>query len=133
MQTVTAGMAAIRAQTRDSFQTFDARTIDSTAGAFLVGELERLDPRLNEPLASYTWSRDIDLRSIFSIADETSSFTNSTFAAAGGASPNGKSWVGKNADAIQGIALDIGKTALPLAFMGNADWLQFLNWNLRNR
>ena len=110
---VTAGMAAIRAQTRDNFQTFDARTIDSS-GAFLVGELERLDPRLNEPLASYTWSRDIDLRSDVSIADETSSFTNSTFAAAGGTSPNGKSWVGKNADAIQGIALDIGKTALPL-------------------
>lgn len=103
----------VRAQTRDSFQTFDARTIDSS-GAFLVGELERLDPRLNEPLASYTWSRDIDLRSDVSIADETSSFTNSTFAAAGGTSPNGKSWVGKNADAIQGIALDIGKTALPL-------------------
>ncbi|MFX7784810.1 major capsid family protein, partial [Acinetobacter baumannii] len=63
-------------------------------------------------------SRDIDLREDVSIADETSSFTNSTFAAAGGASPNGKSWIGKDASAIAGIALDIGKTASPLTLWG---------------
>ena len=103
----------IRARTRDQMMTFDQRTVDSS-GAFLVGELERLDQTMHEPLASVTWSRDIDLRSDVSIADETSSFTNSTFAAAGGPSGNGKSWVGKNTDAIQGIALDIGKTATPL-------------------
>jgi hypothetical protein len=114
----------IRAQTRDQMMTFDARTIDS-AGAFLVGELERLDQRMHEPLASVTWSRDIDLRSDVSIADETSSFTNSTFAAAGGASPNGKSWIGKDTDAIQGIALDIGKTANPLSL-----WGMQLGWTL---
>ncbi|RJL71647.1 DUF2184 domain-containing protein [Acinetobacter radioresistens] len=110
---VTMGMNAIRAQTRDHMMTFDQRTVDSS-GAFLVGELERLDQTMHEPLASVTWTRDIDLRSDVSIADETSSFTNSTFAAAGGAAGNGKSWVGKNTDAIQGIALDIGKTASPL-------------------
>ncbi|MDR0238131.1 DUF2184 domain-containing protein [Acinetobacter sp.] len=103
----------IHARTRDQMMTFDQRTVDSS-GAFLVGELERLDQTMHEPLASVTWTRDIDLRSDVSIADETSSFTNSTFAAAGGPSGNGKSWVGKNTDAIQGIALDIGKTASPL-------------------
>lgn len=106
-----------RSRTRDSMLTFDSRTIDST-GAFLIGELERLDQRLHMPLASVTWSRDIDLREDVSIADETSSFTNSTFAAAGGASPNGKSWIGKDANAIAGIALDIGKTANPLTLWG---------------
>ncbi|MCY1293693.1 hypothetical protein D9M70_429610 [compost metagenome] len=70
------------------------------------------------PLASVTWSRDIDLREDVSIADETSSFTNSSFAAAGGASPNGKSWIGKDASAIAGIALDIGKTPNPLTLWG---------------
>jgi hypothetical protein len=69
---------------------------------------------MHDPLVSVTWGRDIDLRSDVSIADETSSFTNSSFAAAGGPSPSGKSWVGKNTDAIAGIALDIGKTAQPL-------------------
>lgn len=103
----------IRARTRDQMMTFDQRTVDSS-GAFLVGELERLDQTMHEPLASVTWTRDIELRSDVSIADETSSFTNSTFAAAGGSSGSGKAWVGKNTDAIQGIALDIGKTAAPL-------------------
>lgn len=109
----------IRARTRDTgtMHTFDARTIDST-GAFLLGELERLDQTLHEPLANITWGRDIDLRSDVSIADEVSSFTNSTFAAAGGPSPTGKSWIGKNTDAIAGIALDIGKTAQPLSLWG---------------
>lgn len=107
----------VRAKTRDAMQTFDAKTVDST-GAFVVGELERLDQTMHEPLASVTWSRDIDLRSDVSIADELSSFTNSTFAAAGGPSPNGKSWIGKETDAIKGLALDIGKTANPLSLWG---------------
>lgn len=106
-----------RHKTRDGLITFDSQTIDSS-GVFLVGELERLDQTLHAPLASVTWSRDIDLREDVSIADETSSFTNSSFAAAGGASPNGKSWIGKDANAIQGLALDIGKTANPLTLWG---------------
>lgn len=104
-------------KTTDGLITFDNRTIDS-AGAFLIGELERLDQTLHMPLSSVTWARDIKLREDVSIADETSSFTNSTFAAAGGASPNGKSWVGKDATTIQGIAIDIGKTASPLPLWG---------------
>lgn len=113
--------AMIRHQTRDNavgnMMTFDAATIDST-GAFLIGELERLDQTLHMPLVSVTWSRDIQLRSDVSIADEVSSFTNSSFAAAGGPSPVGKSWIGKDATAIAGIALDIGKTANPLNLWG---------------
>ncbi len=97
--------------------TFDRATIDS-AGAFVVGELERLDQTLHEPLYSTTWSRDIDLRSDVSIADEVSSFTNSTFAAIGGLTPSGKAWIGKDASAIASLALDIGKTAQPLALWG---------------
>lgn len=116
--------SSVRARTTDQMLTFDSRTIDSS-GAFLVGELERLDHKLNMPLSDVTWSRDIDLRSDVSIADEQSSFTNSSFAAAGGPSPNGKSWVGKNTDAIASIALDIGKTAQPLTL-----WAMQLGWTL---
>lgn len=94
-------------------ETYDSRTLDST-GAFLIGELERLDQTMHEPLVDVTWSRDIDLREDVSIADENSSFTNSSFAAAGGINPTGKSWVGKDANSISRMQLDIGKTALPL-------------------
>jgi hypothetical protein len=107
----------IRARTTDGLTTYDKRTIDST-GAFLVGELERLDPTVNEPLVNVKWSRDIQVREDVTIADETSSFTNSSFAATGGINPNGKNFIGKDTNAIAGVALDIGKTAQPLYLWG---------------
>lgn len=102
--------------------TYDQRTVDST-GAFLIGELERLDQTLHEPLVDVTWNRDIDLREDVTIADEASSFTNSTFAAAGGlGGPNGvgggKAWISKDANQITGIALDISKTVTPMQLWG---------------
>jgi hypothetical protein len=101
----------------DAMFTFDRNTIDAS-GVFLIGELERLDQKLHMPLASVTWSRDIDLRNDVSIADEFSSFTNSSFAAAPGVPGSGKAWIGKDANAITGIALDIGKTTSPLPLWG---------------
>lgn len=115
---------AKRLEFKDGLMTFDRNTIDS-AGAFLVGELERLDQRLHEPLAAVTWSRDIKLREDVSIADEFSSFTNSSFAAAAGVAGSGKAWVGKDANAITGIALDIGKTTSPLPL-----WAMQLGWTI---
>ncbi|MDD2775501.1 MAG: DUF2184 domain-containing protein [Gallionella sp.] len=107
---------AKRIYTRDAL-TFDRYTIDST-GAFLVGELERLDPTMHEPLVAVTWGRDIDLREDVTIADEVSSFTNSSFAAPGALSAAGKSWIGKNSNAIVGVQLDLSKTAYPLTLWG---------------
>lgn len=111
-------------QFKDGLMTFDAQTIDSS-GVFLVGELERLDQRLHEPLAAVTWSRDIDLREDVSIADEFSSFTNSSFASANGVAGSGKSWVGKDANAIAGVSVDIGKTTSPLTL-----WALQLGWTI---
>lgn len=89
------------------------RTVDS-AGAFLINELERLDPALHMPLAQVSWSRDVDLREDVTIADEAASYTNSSFAAPGGVSPAGINWGGKSTTAIAGISVDIAKTAQPL-------------------
>jgi len=88
-----------------------------------VGELERLDPTLHEPLAAVTWSRDIDLREDVSIADEVSSFTLTTYGSAGGQGTgngigNGKAWIGKATDQITGVGVDIGKTPFPLTPWG---------------
>ena len=89
-------------------------TYDST-GAFLVGELERLDQELNEPLVDIEYGRDVDLSQDVTIADEVSSFTNSTFASQGGLGTgngigSGKSWVGKNSNEVARSQLDISKT-----------------------
>ena len=107
--------------TQDGAQGF--RTVDST-GAFLVGELERLDQTLHMPLAAVTWSRDVPLRSDVSMADEVSSFTLTTFGSQGGlgtgnggtngAGRNGKAWIGKNTNQITGVGIDIGKIVNPL-------------------
>src|SRR5215471_5354102 len=89
--------------------TYDQATRDAT-GVFLIGELERLDQTIHEPLVSVTWGRDIDLREDITTGDEISSFTNSAFAAAGGINPTGIAWIGKNVNDITGAQLDIGKT-----------------------
>ncbi|MNK83651.1 hypothetical protein D3C87_1034720 [compost metagenome] len=94
------------------------RTVDST-GAFLVGELERLDQTLHMPLAAVTWSRDIDLREDVTIADELSSYTLTTFGSQGSLGTgngirNGKAWIGKDTNQIGGVGVDTGKIANPL-------------------
>lgn len=109
---------------KDGLQTFDKATIDST-GAFLNGELERLDQTLHMPLVNFTWGRDIDLREDVTVADEASSFTNSSFASPGGNKPRGKSWAAKTQNATPGISLDIGKTANPLTL-----WSEEVGWTL---
>lgn len=104
------------------FKTHDGKWVDST-GAFLVGELERLDMTLHEPLAAVSWGRDIDLREDVTIADEVSSYTLSTYASAGGLGTgqgigNGKAWIGKNTDQITGVSVDIAKITNPLTPYG---------------
>lgn len=109
------------------YRTHDGQTVDST-GAFLVGELERLDQTIHMPLAAVTWSRDIELREDVSIADEFSSFTLTTFGSSGGlgagqggaqgASRNGKAWIGKATDQIGGVGVDTGKYPFPLTPWG---------------
>lgn len=110
--------------TRDAMMTYDQQTVDST-GAFLVGELERLDQRLHMPLAAVTWSRDIDLRTDVSMADEDTSYTNSSFASPQGVSGSNKAWAGKTSSAIVGVGLDIAKTVTPLNI-----WAVQLSWTL---
>lgn len=100
-----------------AFKTYDQRTIDST-GAFFVGELERFDKTLHEPLTSQTWGRDIDLRTDVSIGDETTSFSSTAYAAAGAPSPSGKNFVSGTATEIPGIDVDIDKKTSPLFLWG---------------
>jgi len=100
------------------FRTHDGRTVDST-GAFLVGELERLDMTLHNPLVAVTWGRDIDLRDDVTIADEVSSFTLSTYGSPGSLGTGssigtGKAWIGKTTDQIANVGVDIAKIPHPL-------------------
>jgi len=109
-----AGERLYHAYLRDGFVTFDQATRDA-AGAFLIGELERLDPKLHEPLVSITWARDIDLRTDVQMGDEFSSFTQSQFGAVGTPnSANGISWASANTTTIANTTIDIDKIVNPL-------------------
>lgn len=101
-----------------NYLTHDGQTVDST-GAFLQGELVRLDQMIHMPLVDVTWSRDIEVREDVSIADEASSFTQSDLAASGGlnvsgAVNGGKAWSGKVTSQIANVSVDIGLVATPL-------------------
>ena len=96
-----------------AFRTYDQRTIDST-GAFFLGELERFDKTLHEPLSIQTWGRDMDLRTDVSIGDETTSFSRTGFAAAGTPNPNGKNFISSTSTEIAGIEVDINKPTAPM-------------------
>lgn len=105
--------------------TFDQATIDSS-GAFLIGELENLDPRLHMPLASVTWMEDIKIRGNITIADDLSSYTVNTFTAMGGVPGSNKSWVGKRAISIPTVGIDnekIQQRVEPWAL--TLDWTMF--------
>ena len=102
---------------RDSSGNF--KTYDST-GAFLVGELERLDQTLNLPLVDVSWPRDIELREDVGIGDDVSSFTLSSFSTASGLGAtavnagSGIAWAGKKTNQIPGVEIDIQKITYPL-------------------
>jgi len=108
-----------------NMQTFDRATYDST-GVFLVGELERLDQTLNEPLVQYTWSRDIDLRTDVAIYDQISSWTNTQFGSVGtGANPNGKNWISQESTALAGVSVNIERS-----FRALNTWGMELGWTV---
>lgn len=99
-------------------KTRDGKYVD-TSGAFLVGELERLDQTLHEPLSSITWDRDLPQRTDVTVADEVSSFTQSTFGTPSGAGTGSaigqkRSAIGKVTTEVPEIALDIDKVTVPL-------------------
>jgi hypothetical protein len=93
--------------------TYDQATIDST-GAFFVHELERLDATINDPMAEFTWSRDIDVRTDVTMGDEMASWVRMNYGAPGGLAPTGKNFVGSQSTAIPGMQLDFGKEGNPL-------------------
>lgn len=91
----------------------------SSTGAFLVGELERIDQELYAPLADFTWSRDIDLREDVTIADEVTSFMLANYAGGfGSIGGSGKSWI-KGMDTTPArVSVETSKVTTPLTPWG---------------
>lgn len=103
----------------------DAELIQST-GAFLQGELERFDANIYNPIAEYTWSRDVDLRQDVSIADETTSFALADFAlGASGTGHGTKAWASQADGALPTVQVGFNKTVSPVT-----PWAMSLDWSI---
>lgn len=98
------------------------RTRDS-ALSYYVNQLDNLDKRLYEPLVSVSWGRDIKLRSGITMANESTSFIRSAFAAAGSlanSSGNGGGnmpWISAETTAIPGVSINGERVVLPLRLL----------------
>lgn len=77
----------------------------STGMAFLVGELEKRDPKIREPLTSVTWQRDIVAETGGGWVDFTSTM-NVDYATAG---PNENSLVAGSTDVIPMVSANVNK------------------------
>lgn len=94
------------------------RWVDGS-GAFMVGELERLDQTMHQPLASISWDRDLPVRDDVTLGDEVTSFTQSTFGTpsgpgTGSAIGQKRSFIGKKTSEVAEMEIDIGKVTIPL-------------------
>jgi len=98
------------------------RTRDSVL-AYFVNQLDNLDRRLYEPLVSVSWGRDIKLRSGITLANESTSFIRSAFAAAGSlGNPSGNAggnmpWISAETTAIPGVSVNGERIVLPLRLL----------------
>ena len=93
------------------------KTNDSTL-AYFLNQLTAFDKRLHEPLYSVTWGRDINLRSGITMANESSTFLRSNFAAVGTTNVSGMSFITSNTTAMPGITIDGEPVTTPIRLLG---------------
>lgn len=94
-----------------TMMTFDQAVVDST-GVFFQTQLTRLDPVLNEPLAEFTWSRDIDVGAL-DVGDENTAFDTIKYLAVGGIQPAGKSFIGPKTTEVGNVGVDMERKTSP--------------------
>ena len=99
--------------------TYDSATVDS-AGAFLIGQLERFDATLHMPLQGFTWSRDMPVRTDATLGDEFTSYLTQAYAAGGGVETSGKSWISKKSSTLPTVSVDNQKTVTNLYAWGQS-------------
>ena len=99
---------------RDSAGNYTRKFYDSM-GAFLTGELERLDPRVHQPLiGEFTYHRDLPVRSDVTVGDEYTAFMWNALGGVGGPKSGGKNWLSKEGNVIGAAQIDLNKGVQPL-------------------
>ena len=92
--------------------------------AYFVNQLDNFDRTIHEPLYSVTWSRDIKLRSGITMANESTSFTRTSYGSTGGMSAGsntlggGKSFIAPNSTTLAGIDVNGERVVKALRLWG---------------
>lgn len=90
-------------------------SFDAGGMAFLVGELEKRDEKLHEPLSAVTWPRDIPVKTGGGYVDSVTSF-NVSYGSAGGTDGG---LLGQDSNELPVIQADIGKDSVPVFIWGH--------------
>jgi hypothetical protein len=96
------------------------KAVNDSALSYFVNQLTQLDKTLHMPLMSTTYLRDIKLREDISLANQSTSYTLSTFAAAGGlttgssAGGNGIPFISNGTTSLQGVDINGQIVTAPL-------------------
>ena len=100
---------------------WDAAT--SSGMAYLVGELEKIDPKIREPLTSLTWQRDIVAKTGGGWVEHTSTF-DVEYATSGA---NGNSIVAPGATAIPIMQVNTNKNLFKVSTFMHAMHIPFID------
>lgn len=90
-------------------------SFDAGGMAFLVGELEKREEKLHEPLSAVTWPRDIPVKTGGGFVDSVASF-NVSYGSTGGTDGG---LLGQDSNELPVIQADIGKDNVPTFIWGH--------------
>lgn len=95
--------------------TLDAQT--ATNLTFFEHQLENRDTMMHTPITRYTWSRDIQVRTL-SLTDEYSSFLRSDFGANGSIKQGSIPWISQDTSAFPTVTITAEKVLTPVRLAG---------------
>lgn len=85
--------------------------------AFFEHELENRDTLIHKPITRYTWSRDIQVRTL-NLTDEYTSFLRSDFGANGSIKQGAIPWITQDTSAFPTVSLNMEKVMTPVRLAG---------------
>lgn len=99
--------------------------INDSLMAYWTNALESFDARLNEPLFSVTYGRDLPIRGDVTLATEATSFTRQKFAGSGAQEAQGLPVIAANSTSLPGVDIDGEKISTPFEIYGRElTWTQ---------
>ena len=91
--------------------------------AYLDGALGKRDPQIIRPLQSFTWTRDLPQGNKLDRIVDALIVTQLQGVAQGNRNMDGKSWIGRNANDLKGVTVDMGGKAVKVLTAGReASW-----------